>query len=119
MTIEDTRIICLSKPHTTEDMPFGDDYVCFRVGDKVFAGLPLGIPNIIQLKCDPELFDEVTEKYAGVEQAWHWHKRHWLQIHLDSASVTDELTNSLIDHAYNLVYNKLPKKVKESLTSGN
>lgn len=45
MTIEDARIYCLSKPHATEDMPFGDDYVTFRIGGKIFAGLPLEKPK--------------------------------------------------------------------------
>ena len=116
MTIEDARIICLSKPFATEDMPFGDDYVCFRVGNKIFAGLPLGLPNIIQLKCNPLCFDEVTERNPCVEQAWHWHKRHWIQIHLDEVSANDALVKELIENAYVTVFNKLPKKVKEGLT---
>ena len=116
MTIEDARIICLSKPFATEDMPFGDDYVCFRVGNKIFAGLPLGFPNIIQLKCNPLCFDEVTERNPCVEQAWHWHKRHWIQIHLDDVSANDALVEELIENAYERVFNKLPKKVKEGLT---
>ena len=116
MTIEDARIICLSKPYATEDMPFGDDYVCFRVGNKVFAGLPLVKPNIIQLKCHPACFDDVTERNPCVEQAWHWHKRHWIQIHLDDVSTNDALVVELIDRAYNVVFQKLPKAVKEKLT---
>ena len=115
MTIEDARIYCLSKPHATEDMPFGDDYVTFRVGGKIFAGLPLTVPNLLVLKCDADLFEEMVAEDSAIEQAWHWHKRLWMQIHLDDAEMTSELVKSLADKAYELVYNKLTKKEKAAL----
>lgn len=115
MTIEDARIYCLSKPHATEDMPFGDDYVVFRIGGKIFAGLPLEKPNLLVLKCDPEMFDEMVVQYSAIEQAWHWHKRLWMQIHLDDAEISSELVKYLTDQAYQLVYNKLTKKEKAEL----
>ena len=115
MTIEDARFYCLSKPHATEDMPFGDDYVAFRIGGKIFAGLPLEKPNLFVLKCDPEMFDEMVAQYSAIEQAWHWHKHLWMQIHLDDAEISSELVKYLTDQAYQLVYNKLTKKEKAEL----
>ncbi|MCQ2216803.1 MAG: MmcQ/YjbR family DNA-binding protein, partial [Bacteroidales bacterium] len=38
-------------------MPFGDDYVCFRVMGKIFAGLPLELGNVLVLKWSPDEFD--------------------------------------------------------------
>ncbi|MCF0191341.1 MAG: MmcQ/YjbR family DNA-binding protein [Marinilabiliaceae bacterium] len=115
MNIEEARDYCLSKPHVTEDMPFGDDYVVFRIGGKIFAGLPLFQPNIFVLKCDPSLFDEMTDRYTAIQQAWHWHKRHWMQIDLNDSEMTKGLIMDLTDKAYARVYNKLTKAVKASL----
>lgn len=115
MDIESARLYCLAKEYATEDMPFGDDYVVFRIGGKIFAGLPLSMPGLLVLKCDPAVFDEMTERYAAIQQAWHWHKRHWMQIQLDSPSITDELVCQLTDEAYALVRSKLTRKVRESL----
>lgn len=41
MNIEDVREYCLTKPFATEDMPFGPEYVTFRVGGKIFCCLAL------------------------------------------------------------------------------
>ena len=39
MDIEQARLFALSLPSATEDMPFGPDWVVFRVGGKVFMHL--------------------------------------------------------------------------------
>lgn len=41
MNIEDVREYCLSLAHATEDMPFDESTVAFRVGGKIFAMLGL------------------------------------------------------------------------------
>ena len=37
MNIEDARIYCLSKPNATEDFPFDETTLVFRVENKIFA----------------------------------------------------------------------------------
>jgi hypothetical protein len=37
MTVEDLRDICISLPHSTEDIKYGTD-LCFSVGKKYFVG---------------------------------------------------------------------------------
>lgn len=115
MNIEEVRLYCLSKPFATEDMPFGDGYVTFRIANKIFCGLALTIGCVVQMKCDPAEFEDVIEQYPFVCQAWHWHKKHWIQVDLADNIPTDVL-KSLIDRAYDVVLNKLPKKQREQLT---
>lgn len=115
MNIEDIREYCLTKPYATEDMPFGDDYITFRICGKIFCGLPLEKKSIVQLKWDPCLFDEILEKYSYIHQAWHWHKRHMIQFHLDEYPIPDNIIKNLIDTSYIYVYNRLPKKIKATL----
>ena len=96
-------------------MPFGDDYIAFRVGGKIFCGLPLEKNGIVQLKWSPNEFDETLEKYSYVEQAWHWHKRHMIQFNLSSEVIPNEVVKQFIDRSYEYVVSKLPKKVKLEL----
>lgn len=115
MNIEEAREICLSMRKSTEDMPFGDDYVAFRVMDKIFGGLPLAQGNMLVLKCSPDEFDDLCERYSAITQAWHWHKKHWIQIQLDADEPDDEFIRSLVTKAYNLVALKLTKAQKAQL----
>lgn len=114
LTVEDIRDYCLSKAQATEDFPFDDTYLAFRVGGKIFAGLPLEKHGVVQLKCDPMLFDEVLAQHPYVSQAWHWHKRHWIQLNLNDEPPSQEVYR-LIDHAYEVVVGKLTKKLRKEL----
>ncbi len=115
MNIEDIRIYCLSKPYATEDMPFGPEYVVFRIGGRIFCCLALVLGNVVQLKWSPDEFDEVIDRYSYVRQGWHWHKRHMIQFDLDETPVPEAVAMDLIDRAYSYVRGRLPRKVKNQL----
>ncbi len=109
MDIEQFREYCLSLPLTTEDMPFDDTVVVFRLKGKIFACITLDKPDIVVLKCDPDRAQELRDHYAAIEGAYHWNKKYWNQIRLD-ADVDRPLIEELTRHAYNEVNAKLPKK---------
>ncbi|MEE0979306.1 MAG: MmcQ/YjbR family DNA-binding protein [Muribaculaceae bacterium] len=117
MDIEQIRNYCLSKPCVTEDMPFGPEYVVFRIGGKIFCCLALVLGNVVQLKWNPDEFDDVIEQYSFVRQAWHWHKRHMIQFDLDEAPVPDAVAKDLIDRSYAYARLKLPRKLQQQLDS--
>ncbi len=109
MNTEEFRNVCLSLPYVTEDTPFDETTVVFRLKDKIFACIPTDQPMTVVLKCDPDLALNLRDRYPSVEGAWHWNKKYWNQIFMDG-SVSDELLDALIRHAYNEVRKKLPKK---------
>ncbi len=115
MNIEGIREYCLSLPYVTEDMPFGSDYIVFRIGGKIFCCLALILGNVVQLKWSPEEFDEVIERHSYIHQAWHWHKRHMIQFDLGETSISNDIVKELIDRAYSYVKGRLPKKVRQQL----
>ena len=117
MNIEKIRSYCLSKSYATEDMPFGPEYVVFRIGGKIFCCLALVLGNVVQLKWNPDEFDEVIDKYSYVCQAWHWHKRHMIQFDLSETPIAEDIAEGLIDRAYNYVRGRLPKKIQNQLNS--
>ncbi len=114
MTLSYLRDYCLSKPHTSEDTPFDEDTLCFRVGGKIFG--ITGITNFeyINLKCDPERSAELRERYDGITPGFHMNKKWWNSVYVQG-QVSDPLILELVDHSYDLVYKSLPKKVKEEL----
>lgn len=119
MNIEDVRNYCLSKSYVTEDMPFGPEYVVFRIGGKIFCCLALVLGNVVQLKWNPEEFDAAIEEFPYLHQAWHWHKRHMIQFNLDDPSVLESIVMHLIDHSYAYVRGRMPKKIQNQYASGD
>lgn len=115
MNVEDVREYCLSRPFVTEDMPFGDGYVTFRIAGKIFCCLVLEKGSLVQLKWSPDEFDEVVDSYSYVHQAWHWHKRHMIQFDLGECDIPDSLVSDFIDRSYAYVVSRLPKKVRTQL----
>lgn len=115
MNIEQVRERCLDLPHVTEDMPFGDDYVVFRVGGKIFCCLPLSRGATVQLKWSPEEFDEALAAHLYLRQGWHWHKRHMIEFDFNEYPVPETEVSDLICRSYNYVVGRLPKRLRAEL----
>ena len=108
MNIEEFRDYCLSKPGVTEDMPFGENTLVFKVGGKMFALTDINTFASINLKCDPEKALELRDQYPFILPGYHMNKKHWNTVVLDGA-ISRNLLTELIDHSYTLVYSGLPK----------
>ena len=115
MNVEDISEYCLSKEGVTEDFPFDEETLVFKVMGKMFALIPLErIPLQINLKCDPELAVEIRERYEAVQPGYHMDKNHWNTILVDG-TLRNELIYRWIDDSYNLVVKGLRKTEKEQL----
>jgi predicted DNA-binding protein (MmcQ/YjbR family) len=113
MNIEDIRNYCLSKKYTSEGTPFGSDVLVLKVHNKMFALMPLFGDLSINLKCDPEKAIELREEYPFVIPGYHMNKKLWNTIQLENQNFDSKLLLEWIDDSYDLVYQKLPKKLKE------
>lgn len=119
MNIEEVREYALSIPGVTEDQPFGDDIITFRVEGKIFVCLWLGggkhdmkdSEPRFALKLLPERNEELRERYSAVTPAWHWNKKHWSDVYYEL--IEDNLVRSWIKESYMLVVSKLPKIKRE------
>lgn len=113
MNIEELREYCLSIPMATEDMPFKDEYLMFRLFDKWFAVIPLNDPNLkVSVKCNSDEAIELRGRYTSVNAAWHFNKKYWNSILLNS-DMDDETVKHWIQHSANEVVQKLPKKMRD------
>ena len=116
MNLEELREYCLSLPHTTEDMPFGEDFLVFRICNRIFALTNLErIPVSVSLKCDPERAIELREQYPDkIVAGYHLNKKHWNTVSLEELPLP--LIKEMIQHSYDQVLAKVPKKDREVLT---
>jgi predicted DNA-binding protein (MmcQ/YjbR family) len=118
MTITDFYDYCLAKKGVTEHFPFDEDTLVFKVGGKMFALSSLSDwennKAAMNLKCDPERAIELREEYEGIQPGFHMSKVHWNTVTVHS-DVPLKLLHELIDHSYELVFNSLTKKVRESI----
>ncbi len=116
MNIEELRDYCLQKVGVTEALPFGDDTLVFKIGEKLFLLTSIKSANSFNVKCDPELAIELRERYAEVKPGFHMNKRHWNTVSI-GGSLTRKQIYQMIDHSYDLVFNALPKKIQEQISA--
>ena len=114
MNIEEFREYCMAKPGVTEEFPFDETTLVFKVMGKMFALTNLDGDWSLALKCDPDRAIELRELYPAIRPGYHMSKVHWNTIVMDG-SLSSKLTLELVDHSYQLVVNKLPLKLKEEL----
>jgi predicted DNA-binding protein (MmcQ/YjbR family) len=116
MNIEELRDHCLLLPGVTEDFPFGEDTLVFRIGGKIFLLTGLSEGNRFNVKCDPELAVELRERHHEVQPGYHMNKKHWNTVYMDG-HLTYKQIYEMVDHSYDLVLKSLPKKEQEKYTS--
>jgi predicted DNA-binding protein (MmcQ/YjbR family) len=116
MHIESFRDYCLSKKGVTEDFPFDEDTIVFKVMGKIFALADVDRFESVNLKCDPELVPVLREQYPAVQPGYHMNKKHWNTVLMDG-SVPDRLLQEWIDHSYDLVVSGLTGKQRSILRS--
>ena len=116
MDAESLRKFCLGLPHVTEDVQWGSDLL-FRIGNKMFAvvALEAAAGHCMSFKCTPEGFAELTER-AGIVPAPYVARYHWVALERFNALPEREL-KELLKNAYQLIRDKLPRKVKAELDS--
>lgn len=113
MDIESIREYCLSKAAATEEFPFDDSTLVFKVMGKMFACMPLERADMLVLKCDADRATELRERYSVIEPAWHFNKKYWNQLAI--SALDDSLLMELIDHSYDEVIKKFSRPRREEL----
>ena len=109
MNIESVREYCLSLPLVTEDFPFDETTLVFRIMGKIFACLDLERPEWVTMKCNADYALELREVHPEIEGAWHWNKKYWNQVNL-YGGLEDDFIQRLLRHSYSEVVKKLKKQ---------
>ena len=114
MNPESLREYCLSLPAVSEEFPFDEQTLVFKVKGKMFALTDVDTFASINLKCEPERAVELREQHDSILPGYHMNKKHWNTVLLDG-SLGDRLLKEMILDSYRLVVAGLPKKVREEL----
>lgn len=102
---------CLKKQHVSEGFPLDDHTLAFKLHGKIFVLFSLkDDPLRMNVKCSPEYAIELRETYWQVKPGYHSNKKHWNTIVIES--IDTDLILKWIVHSYQLVWNKLPNRLK-------
>lgn len=113
MTTEAVREYCLKFPHATESIQWGNDLV-LKVGAKMFAVVCLEPAAVwMSFKSTPEDFAELTER-PNIIPAPYMARAYWIALETKNALGDAEL-KSRLRQSYDLVFEKLPKKIRTAL----
>ena len=114
MDSESVRAHCLFCPHATENVQWGNDLV-FKIAGKMFAVMVLEGPAkyVMSFKCTEETFNELIER-EGIDPAPYMARNKWVAIERFDV-LSDKELKSLLRNSYDMVVQKLPKKVREKL----
>ena len=116
MNIEQVREYTLSLNGVTEDQPFGDDIITFRLEGKIFVCLWLGgdmkdSEPRLALKLSPDRNEELRAQFSAVTPAFHWNKKHWSDVYYEH--LEDSQIMEWIKESYQLIVSKLPKALRQ------
>jgi predicted DNA-binding protein (MmcQ/YjbR family) len=115
MNIDFIRAHCMSLPHATEQVQWGDDLV-FKIAGKMFAVVVLSPAKVVlSFKGTPEEFAELIER-PGVIPAPYSARNFWVALETHDAIPPAELKQRLT-RSYQLVFAKLPKRTQAELTA--
>lgn len=110
MDAEDLHNYCLGLPNVTFDFPFDEDTICYRICNKIFALASLErVPLRVNLKCSPDIIDELREKFICIQPGYHMNKRNWNTVVFDGVLSVSGL-ETLIQHSYAMTFRSLTKK---------
>lgn len=115
INLEDIRTYCLKKKGVTEDFPFNEETLVFKVMGKMFLLTNIGEAEIsVNLKCNPELAIELREKYESVQPGYHMNKKMWNTVTY-AGEFSEKEFYKMIDHSYDEVVKGLTKKLQQEL----
>lgn len=121
MHIEQIREYCLSKKETTEEFPFDEDTLVFKVLGKMFVIAPLNLWDkgeaTITLKGDPEFVVNLREEYESVYAGPYVSNKHWNTISIYKGELKPDFILELIDHSYDMVVKGMTKKMRDQLNN--
>ncbi|MGA1821389.1 MAG: MmcQ/YjbR family DNA-binding protein [Thermoplasmatota archaeon] len=117
LDLQEIREYCLSKKGTSEDFPFDLETLTIRVGNRMFLLTNIRSEELrINHKCDPLLAIDLRDEFPAVTPGYHMNTVLWNTVMIDG-SIPDERILRMIDHSYDLVFNKLKRSERERLSS--
>ncbi|MBS6474490.1 MAG: MmcQ/YjbR family DNA-binding protein [Clostridiales bacterium] len=119
MTVQEIKSYCQSKHTATEEYPFGNIPICYKLNGKIFAQIyPNENDYKITLKCTADMGQFYRTVYPGkVVRGYHCpsaQQPYWNTVYVNDFP-DDELLD-MIDHAYDAVLKSFSKKIQTQIS---
>ena len=112
MTATDLEKLCLGFKGVTRDIKWGND-LCYSVGKKMFCVTSVEGMKYVSFKATPEEFGELIER-VGIIPAPYSARHHWVLVE-NMKALRPKEWKERIQASYDLVFEKLPGKMKNSI----
>lgn len=112
MNIESLRTFCLSLPGVTEEVKWESD-LCFLVGGKMFCVTYADADQGASFKVRDEEYRNMIAR-EGIIPAPYLARAKWIYV-IDFLWLSDAEWEHYVRQSYELVKEKLPKKLRENL----
>lgn len=102
----------LAKPGVEKDLQPEWNWIRYKIRDKMFAAICLDDddqPYYVTLKLEPLKGEILRKQYEDILPGYYMNKLHWNSVKADG-NVPDDLMESLLDEAYELVLAGFSKK---------
>ena len=110
----------LKKPAVTKDLQEEWNWIRYHIGGKMFAAICRDDDNnpvYITLKLDPLEGDYLRKTYEDIIPGYYMNKTHWNSVKADG-KVPDDVLKDMLDKAYKIVLESLPKKKQKEILEG-
>ena len=116
----------LSKPGVTRSFKEEWNWYSYKIGDKVFAVYcevsekyeVCGGHDVLTIRCNPEDVDSLCMMYKDIVPGFYVSKINNITLLLDG-ELEKDFIKELCDRAYNIVFNKLTKKLQKEIRVNN
>lgn len=115
MDIIEVREYLLSLPLVEECQTFGEDWLVYKIGGRMFAAYGFERPQYLPVKCDPDRAVFLRDEFSAIAPAWHFNKKHWNDLRFDA--LPEEIVKREIQHSYLIVIreNVTPKSLRSEI----
>ena len=115
MTLDAIHEFCMSLPHVTEKVQWGDDLVFKIAGQRMFCVAYLGVPTHLSFRPSDEHKADLLE-LEGVIPAPYMARAGWVSVR-EMKRVPAAEIKAGIRESYDYYFAKLPKKTQASLVA--
>lgn len=117
MSIEELKQMCERFPGVTQDLKWGH-HVCFNVGGKMFLmTTPDEVPQNASFKASDDDFETLSAR-RGFVASPYLARYNWVKLD-DINRLTKKEWEKYIRLSYELVYERLPAKLKKEIDPGS
>ncbi|MCK5199746.1 MAG: MmcQ/YjbR family DNA-binding protein [Spirochaetales bacterium] len=74
--------------------------------------------EIITLKCEQLYGEQLRKDYTDIIEGYYMNKKHWNSVYLQS-EVPNNILMQMIDQSYDLIFDKLSKKMQKQIKGEN